>query len=143
MRTMGLRAIIVSIVTIAGTGAIAQTTGSTNPPLVIRSLSGEDLYRFYCAACHGQSGRGDGPVATALKETPPDLRLLARRSGGAFPRQRVEALVANEGALRTPAHGSLEMPVWGPIFHGLDASDVMATIRITNVVQYLESIQTK
>jgi mono/diheme cytochrome c family protein len=126
-----------------GVGALAQTAGASNPPLVIRSVSGEELYRFYCAPCHGPSGQGDGPVAAALKAAPPDLRLLARRNGGAFPRQRVEALVANDGTLRTPAHGSLDMPVWGPIFRGLDATDVMATIRIANVVQYLESIQAK
>jgi mono/diheme cytochrome c family protein len=143
MRTLGVRALVFVALPAAGIVAIAQTTGSSNPPLVIRSLSGEELYRFYCATCHGPSGRGDGPVAVALKEAPPDLRLLAHRNGGAFPSQRVEALVANDGALRPPAHGSLDMPVWGPIFRGLDASDVMTTIRLTNIVQYLESIQAK
>ena len=141
MRTAGIGALVVTIVSAAGVCTLAQTTGSHNPPLVIRSLSGEDLYRFYCASCHGRSGQGDGPVALALKEAPPDLRLLARNNKGVFPRQRVESLVANDGTLRTPAHGSLEMPVWGPIFRGLDASDVMATIRISNVVQHIESIQ--
>jgi hypothetical protein len=36
------------------------------------------------------------------------------------------------------------MPVWGPIFIALDPSDDrLALIRVENVVQYLESIQTK
>lgn len=131
------------LLTAAGIGSFAQTTGSTNPPLVIHSLAGQDLFLFYCASCHGRQGGGDGPVAAALTTTPTDLRLLAKHNGGIFPRTRVERLVANDGSLRTPAHGSSEMPVWGPIFRGLDASEAMAAIRIANLVEYLESIQTR
>ena len=36
------------------------------PPLVIASLSGGDLFQFYCASCHGRDGKGDGPVAASL-----------------------------------------------------------------------------
>ena len=45
---------------------------------------------FYCATCHGRDGKGNGPVAAALKVVPPDLTRLARDNGGAFPRKRVE-----------------------------------------------------
>ena len=123
--------------------AVPQTTGPQNPPLVIRSLAGHDLFAFYCATCHGRKGTGDGPVAAALKSPPPDLTLLARRNGGTFPRQRVEAFVTNAGDVLTPAHGSSDMPVWGPIFRGLDRSDALAKVRIANVVMYIESIQVK
>jgi mono/diheme cytochrome c family protein len=120
-----------------------QTTGPRNPPLVIRSLAGHDLFAFYCATCHGRNGTGDGPVAAALKSPPPDLTLLARRNGGTFPRQRVEAFVTNGGDVLTPAHGSSDMPVWGPVFRGLDPSDALVKVRIANVVTYIESIQVK
>lgn len=123
--------------------AHAQTTGRQNPPLVIRSLAGRDLFEFYCATCHGRAGAGNGPVAPALKVTPPDLMLLARRNGGTFPRQRVEAFVTNDGDLLTPAHGNAEMPVWGPVFRGLDPSDALVKVRIANVVTYVESLQVK
>ena len=123
--------------------AVAQTTGPRNPPLVIRSLAGHDLFAFYCATCHGRKGTGDGPVAAALKSPPPDLTLLARSNGGTFPRQRVEAFVTNAGDVLTPAHGSSDMPVWGPIFRGLDRSDALVKVRIANVVTYIESIQVK
>ena len=126
---------------IAAAAAIAQTTGPHNPPLVISSLSGRDLYEFYCASCHGRNARGDGPVAAALKTAPTDLTRLALRNGGVFPKARVTAYVTNDADIRMASHGSYEMPVWGPVFRALDASDTMARVRIANVVSYLESIQ--
>lgn len=123
----------------AGTGLTAQTTGPEPPRLGLRSVAGRDLFQFYCASCHGRDGRGGGTVAAALKTPPPDLTSLRARLGGAFPRVRVEAYVRSEEG--TPAHGSREMPVWGPIFVALDGSDTRAAIRIANVVAYIESLQ--
>ncbi len=127
----------------AAVAALAQTTGSRNPPLVIQSLAGKDLFEFYCATCHGRDAKGNGPVVTALKVRPPDLTLLARRSGGTFPRRRVETSITKGGDAPPPAHGSTDMPVWGPIFRGLDPSDTMVKVRLANLVTYLESIQAK
>jgi mono/diheme cytochrome c family protein len=123
--------------------ALAQTTGPPTPSLVIRSLAGRDLFGFYCATCHGRDGKGNGPVVAALKVHPPDLTWLARRNGGTFLRQRVEAFVTNSGNGLTPAHGNADMPVWGPIFRGLDPSDALVRLRIANVVEYIESLQAK
>ena len=121
----------------------AQTTGPRNPALVIPSMAGQDLFTFYCATCHGLDAKGDGPIAPVLKVPPANLTLLRRRSGGAFPRERLIGFIAGGGPTLKGAHGSSEMPVWGPIFMQLDPSDRMTTIRIENVVQYLESIQIK
>jgi len=139
------RAVVFAFLSVAGSalGAVAQTAGSPNPPLVIRSLAGRDLFEFYCAPCHGRDGHGNGPVAAALEIAPPDLTLLARRNGGTFARQRVEAFVTNDGAALAQAHGTAEMPVWGPVFRGLDPSDAMVKVRLANVVKYIESIQVK
>jgi mono/diheme cytochrome c family protein len=120
----------------------AQTTGRQNPPLTIPSLAGRDLFEFYCATCHGRDGKGHGPVAPALAAPPSDLTTLARRHGGVFPRARVEGFMRHDGdAPPQAAHGSQEMPIWGPIFRGLDASDTRVRVRIGNVIAYLESIQ--
>ena len=132
------------LVLIAGTVApLAQPTGQTLPPLVIRSTTGPDLFAFYCASCHGRDGKGGGPVASALKMPPPDLTRLAQRHGRTFPRQRVETFVTNDGSMLTPAHGSADMPVWGPIFHGLDPSDTLVRVRIANLVSHIESMQVR
>lgn len=38
------------------------------------ALDGAGLYRRYCAACHGGSGRGDGPAAAIFVSAPRNLR---------------------------------------------------------------------
>jgi mono/diheme cytochrome c family protein len=136
MRTIGLLAVILGLATAS---TEYQTTGARNPPLIIHSMSGHDLFDFYCATCHGRDGKGNGPVAAALKTPPPDLTTMTVRSGGSFPRAHVEEYVTHGGAVA--AHGTAEMPVWGPVFRGLDVSDTLATVRIGNVVTYIESLQ--
>lgn len=122
-------------------GSSAQVTGTPNPRLVISSMYGPDLFQFYCSACHGRDGKGGGPVAPNLKVVPADLTTLALRRGGVFPKERVEELMTGGGVPPALAHGSKEMPVWGPIFQALDPSDARNRIRIANIVEYLESIQ--
>ena len=122
--------------------AAGQQTGRTPSPLVIPSLYGGDLYRFYCASCHGREGKGDGPVASALNRLPADLTTIAKRNGGRFPADRVERFVSGDRE-PTVAHGPAEMPVWGPIFQALDPRDALNRIRIANVVAFIESMQSK
>ena len=135
----GIAALLVILCPRAG----AQTAGQKNPPLVIQSLYGRDLFEFYCAPCHGQNGKGDGPVAPALKTKPADLTSVARRNGGAFPSRRVESFVAGDTEEPQPAHGTRVMPVWGPIFRSLDPNDARTKVRISNLVVYIQSIQSK
>jgi mono/diheme cytochrome c family protein len=120
----------------------AHQTGRKPAPLVLQSMSGDDLFRFYCASCHGVAGKGDGPVASALNSRPPDLTIIARQNGGTFPADRVERFVRGDRE-PTAAHGSAAMPVWGPIFQALDPQDSLNRIRIANVVAFVESIQAK
>ena len=137
----GSRLIVLGIVLI-GALAPAASEAQRNPPLVISSMSGQDLFQFYCATCHGRDAKGSGPAAAALKTPPADLTRIAARRGGQFPRADVIAFVGDAKPM-IPAHGSIEMPVWGPIFRALDASDTRAHVRIENVVNFLESIQVK
>lgn len=121
----------------------AQTTNPKNPDMVIRSMAGRDLFQFYCASCHGVDGKGNGHAARALKVTPPDLTTLIQRNRGTFPADKLEAFIKGEERLSTPAHGSTDMPVWGPIFKGLDSRDAVNAARIETLVKYIESIQAK
>jgi mono/diheme cytochrome c family protein len=101
---------------------------------------GRQIYKEYCASCHGSDGRGDGPVARSLRKPPSDLTTLAKRHGGAFPEEYV-ANVLRFG-LGFSAHGSSEMPVWGPIFQYLEHyNEAAVRQRIKNLCEYLESIQ--
>lgn len=116
-----------------------QKTGPGTPPLIVESMYGPDLYRHYCATCHGRDGKGHGPAAAAMKVPPPDLTVLARRENGAFPAFAVEAIIC--GGTAVTAHGSDEMPVWGPIFRALDPSDARVKARIAALVSHVASIQ--
>lgn len=127
-----------------GPGALLaqpQTTGGPARSLTISSTSGRDLFEFYCASCHGPDGKGHGPVEQALKTPPPDLTAIAQRNGGKFPTARVEAILEGTMPATLAAHGSSAMPVWGPIFRGLDANDKTNRVRLLNLVRYLEGIQ--
>jgi mono/diheme cytochrome c family protein len=121
-----------------------QTTTSAPPSLLTPSRYGGDLYQHHCASCHGRDGTGGGPAAIALKQAPPDLTTVTRRNGGVFPTARVIWLIGGkDGAPLPAAHGSREMPVWGPIFRALDANPKSAEIRIANLVTFVESMQLK
>ncbi|HEY0942618.1 MAG TPA: cytochrome c [Steroidobacter sp.] len=82
------------------------------------AMSGKELYARFCASCHGPTGRGDGPVADSFKVEVPDLTLIARRSKGVYPRDRIEQIIDGRHVLG--AHGSRTMPVWGEDFNRLE-----------------------
>jgi mono/diheme cytochrome c family protein len=130
---------LVTIVISTAASLAGQGRGQQTPPILTESLAGKDSFELYCAACHGSSGRGDGRVAPALRTRPADLTTLARRSGGAFPRDRVRGFVEGTGR-SLAAHGSTEMPVWGQMFRAFE-SDARVRERIANLVSYVESIQ--
>jgi mono/diheme cytochrome c family protein len=104
-------------------------------------LNGAEIFRNYCATCHGVDGSGDGPAAAALKIKPPELSTIARRNGGTFPTARILSFIAGDKVL--VAHGSGEMPIWGPIFHKIENDQDLGYVRLQNVTEYLNSIQRK
>jgi mono/diheme cytochrome c family protein len=40
-------------------------------PLAAQGFSGEHDYNFYCATCHGEDGKGNGPKAADLEREMP------------------------------------------------------------------------
>ncbi len=136
---------IVPAVALAGVAFLAagqrtQTTPNADgqTPL-IHSVDGPDLFRAYCASCHGVDAKGGGPAASALKARVPDLTTLTRNNRGQFPRARVRETI--EGGQVVVAHGSREMPIWGPVFHQVEGDVDWGNVRLENLVNYLESIQ--
>jgi mono/diheme cytochrome c family protein len=119
--------------------AYGQASTEPVPRVLTESLAGHDSFERYCAACHGTSGRGDGPAGSALKTRPADLTSLARRHNGVYPRDDVRGFVTGT-ARALPAHGTSEMPVWGPLFATFE-SDARVAVRIDNLVTYIESLQ--
>ncbi len=107
---------------------------------LIDSIQGKDLFKAYCASCHGSNAKGKGPMASALKTTPADLTRISVRNGGVFPLMRVQKIIT--GLELPPAgHGSSEMPVWGPIFSQITRDVDLGHVRIDNLTRYLRDIQ--
>lgn len=103
--------------------------------------SGRQTYREYCATCHGENAKGGGPMATALKTPPTDLTTLAKKNGGKFPYEYVGGVVRFGKPIS--AHGSSDMPVWGPIFNMVDFDEMTVRKRVRNLCEYLASLQEK
>ena len=103
--------------------------------------SGTEMYKAYCAVCHGMDGKGRGPAADALKMPPPDLTTLVQRNGGKYPFDHVRSAI--EGDLRLPVHAK-EMPLWGDLFwHMSEGHSRDVQMRVNNLSKYIESLQTK
>ena len=69
---------------LAGAPAVAAPQVDITPTLVLPSMSGREIFRYYCATCHGRDGRGNGPVAGELKVKPANLTRLAADNGGTY-----------------------------------------------------------
>jgi mono/diheme cytochrome c family protein len=109
--------------------------------------TGEHDFRLYCADCHGEDGRGDGPKTFGLSGPAPDLTGLAARNGGVFPRERLQAIIDGRELLKN--HGEREMPVWGLWFKmeaeedlgGAEGDEGTVQRRITALIDFLETLQ--
>lgn len=114
-------------------------------------MLGEFEYQNSCVACHGVSGKGDGPVTDFLSGAAvPDLTALQSRNGGVFPVTAVFNMI--DGSDVASAHGTRDMPIWGkrfrerasaandPDFAILD-SEGYAKTRTLALIEYLASIQ--
>src|SRR5712691_504601 len=123
---------------------LAQPAKPDRPELqqLSDSLNGKILFHAYCVSCHGEDGKGNGPAARALKTSPADLTRIAARNGGKFPSDRVQRIITGDTETGA-AHGSREMPVWGPIFSQIAWDQDLGRIRTFNLAKYLEGIQAK
>jgi mono/diheme cytochrome c family protein len=105
---------------------------------------GRAFYAANCTACHGQTGRGDGPMAANLTPKPTNLTLLAADNGGTFPTARALAYVYGDAQ---QAHLARVMPQFGgAMADDLVPLDVEGTLTPTPrvlaaLLSYLESIQ--
>jgi mono/diheme cytochrome c family protein len=122
-----------------GTSSAQEKTLKKVPITHSKPESGEQMFKDYCAACHGLRGKGDGPAAEILKAPPIDLTTMAKRSDGKFPYMHFAAIL--RFGTESHAHGTTDMPLWGPLFRSQNKD--LAELRIQNLTKYVESIQEK
>lgn len=130
LRWVGSSGVVVALASAAGPslpGAGRQET---------TLVRGRQLFRTYCASCHGVTGRGDGPMVEYLRVPPANLTLIAARNQGVFPAEGVRRAIDGRRAVR--AHGDSAMPIWGD---ALLPRERNAAERIRDLVAYLDVIQ--
>jgi len=106
-------------------------------------------YLHYCARCHGNDGKGNGPDADETAGYHAlDLTRISKNRNGEFPRQYVYDVV--DGGKRVPEHQDWNspMPLWGMVFQlkgqAYSAeSESNVKRRVSALVDYIESLQEK
>ncbi|WP_425041152.1 c-type cytochrome [Primorskyibacter sp. S187A] len=109
------------------------------------ATEGQALYREYCAACHGETGAGDGPLARGLNPAPRNLTLISVRHDNSFPRAKV--LSTLDGYTRVQSENTA-MPEFGDLLGGESVpvdvgSDQPSPVprRLAALMFYLETLQ--
>jgi mono/diheme cytochrome c family protein len=125
--------------------------GSANAAYAQTTELGENEYHRSCAACHGRTGKGDGPVSKVLKIPPSDLTRLSESNKGVFPVSRVYDAI--DGKSEVLAHGERDMPVWGETYKRelmypgstLSAEAIASIVRgrILALIEYISTLQGK
>jgi mono/diheme cytochrome c family protein len=81
-------------------------------------------YTNSCAVCHGDKGKGDGPLVEWLKKRPTNLTTIQKNNGGQFPFDRLYKMIDGRevGREAIGSHGPIDMPIWGAQFSTEQAS---------------------
>lgn len=133
-RTITIAMLVFSITAMTGLIMPASSAAGQKTNFVEK---GHKLFNQYCATCHGVSGKGEGPVAAALKTGPPDLTTI-QQPGEKFPFYHVQTKI--DGEKEVTAHGTGKMPVWGQIFRRT-SGEMQRHADVYALVKYIESIQ--
>jgi len=84
---------------------------------------GKKAFRVHCAACHGKSGKGDGPAGRALATPPYNLTWSVAKDD--YLRQ-----IISKGGAAMERSG--DMPAWG---------EVLAPLQIESVIHYIKTLR--
>jgi mono/diheme cytochrome c family protein len=118
---------IVFCLSLAGSTALAQQLPAREianpvPPAAKSIAAGRQLFQRYCAPCHGEAAKGNGPLAPK-DVPPPDLTDGAWAHGG------------TDGEIFTNIRDGI-----GPKFDMKAMKSRMTPVEIWHVVNYLRSI---
>ena len=117
--------------TLATIAAVAALAGLSSPTFAFAdAAAGKLIYDATCSACHGVSGKGDGPVGVALQPKPRDLTsgefaFDTDKDGKAGTDADLKAVIQKGGAA---FGGSALMAPW-PMLSEADIANVIAHIR--------------
>jgi hypothetical protein len=135
-----------SLLVLLPTVCSAQVLINVVPLTRVSPLSGPKMYAAYCAVCHGDKGKGDGPAALGLNTSPGDLTTITKSNHGKFPTMRVFHAIY-DGVPNGKNPRIYEMPAWRPLFSSICVvpPNCRAEIqmRVANLTSYIQSLQEK
>lgn len=107
--------------------AVSFPDVSANPP---QAFEGRRLFVSYCQLCHGTDGKGDGPLAKAMKITPADLTTTVRSRSNTI----LKKIITGSGRQTITGrdrHNLLSdaMPEWQDIFSENEINALIAYLR--------------
>ena len=125
--------------------AMIGTLAVVAAPAPAQDNPAKTAYLRYCAACHGETGKGDGLVSTFLRPKPTDLTQIAKTHGGEFPTAWLTRVI--DGRQEVGAHGKADMPVWGEVFREeageAPAAEAMVRSKVGLINEYVRTLQAK
>jgi mono/diheme cytochrome c family protein len=138
------KAILSGVALLTALGIVCAQGRTEQKPAATQTnkASGKETFLRFCASCHGDNAKGNGPAAIALKTPPSDLTTLSRRHEGKYPAGYVSAVL--KFGRSAASHGTEDMPVWGSSFKTLDpVHDPTGQQHVDDVVAYIGSLQVK
>lgn len=113
---------------------VSITNISAKPP---PAYEGRKLYVSYCQLCHGPSGKGDGPLAKAMKITPADLTTTIRSRSDTI----LMKIITGKGKQTITGrdrHNLLSdaMPEWQDVFSDAQLKSLIAYLRFLGNSQH-------
>jgi mono/diheme cytochrome c family protein len=135
-----LALVMVVILGLAFGTAVAHSGPGPQASPAEPAQDGAQLFKTYCASCHGPSGLGNGPMAELMRRQPSDLTRYAARNSNVFPQERLRRIIDGRDV---PSHGERNMPIWGDAFRFIpdERGGYPVQARIDALVKYLEAIQ--
>lgn len=123
-----LRAAVVGLVILASGTALSSPNNPSKPTSSPNPDRGLPIFQAYCVGCHGENGRGDGPMAGKLHRDfgmrPTDLAAVSFQDS--HNDQQLEAAIRGGG---TSVHKTPYMPSWGGTLTDRQMGDLVAFLR--------------
>ncbi len=124
---------------------------AATPALAADDLAaGRAEFQNSCLACHGESGKGDGPLSKFLTVKVADLTQLSKNNNGQYPFLKVFQTIDGRAVVKT--HGDGPMPIWGDRYtvqsgaagaepYKSYTSEAFVRARVLELTYYIQSLQ--
>ena len=125
----------------AVSGVVIKQVPMTYKDVALKN--GHEMYDDLCAVCHGVTGKGDGPAASALSTSVPDLTQFRAEIGSQYHAQLESAI---SGINRNVHENIVGMPLWFREFQYVRRDKfgrprtMYANLKLHSLAEYVEEL---